>query len=186
MQISQAEGNRIVQDAQTRRAALVAKEVGAVQALIARAQAEVKVQEARVEQVRRRLEADVIAPAHADMEAKVANAKGNAAKIVEDGKATAAVLDQMIITWQQGGIRPGHLPHAEAPGPLGLPRGHDLGRRDQPPTVLPSDNGRAAQSVRLVEEPLRAGIGVDLAKLLTDFSQSRGLPRPARRDKPAQ
>ncbi|MCK6520060.1 flotillin family protein [Myxococcota bacterium] len=186
VQISQAEGNRIVQDAQTRRAALVAKEVGAVQALIARAQAEVKVQEARVEQVRRRLEADVIAPAHAEMEAKVAHAKGSAAKIVEDGKATAAVLDQMILTWQQGGDQARDIflmqkLQALMDSLVGTISDVEINRL----TVLPSDNGRAAQSVRLVEE-LRAGIGVDLPKLLTDFSQSRGAPAPTRQDKPRQ
>jgi flotillin len=186
VQISQAEGNRIVQDAQTRRAALVAKEVGAVQALIARAQAEVKVQEARVEQVRRRLEADVIAPAHAEMEAKVAHAKGSAAKIVEDGKATAAVLDQMIQTWQQGGDQARDIflmqkLQALMDSLVGTISDVEINRL----TVLPSDNGRAAQSVRLVEE-LRAGIGVDLPKLLTDFSQSRGAPAPTRQDKPRQ
>ena len=61
------------------------------------------VQEARVEQVRRRLQADVLEPARAKMEAGIAEAKGDAAKITEDGKATVAVLREMIATWKNGG-----------------------------------------------------------------------------------
>ena len=100
--------------------------------------------------------------------------------------ASAAVLDQMIITWQQGGDQARDIflmqkLQALMDSLVGTISDVEINRL----TVLPSDNGRAAQSVRLVEE-LRAGIGVDLPKLLTDFSQSRGAPAPARRDKPAQ
>ena len=102
-----AETERRVKDAQTRRMAMIAEEQGQVKALIARARADLKVQEARVEQVRRRLEADVIAPAAAGMQSQQAEAKGNSARIVEDGKATVAVLNEMIATWKAGGDNAG-------------------------------------------------------------------------------
>ena len=40
------------------------------------------------------------APARADMEKRQAEARGKAAEIVDDGRATAAVLTQMIETWK--------------------------------------------------------------------------------------
>ena len=98
-----AEANRKIQDARTKADALVAEQRGKIQAQIARARADIEVQKARVEQVRQQLKANEIAPAQAEMEANVEQAKGNAAKIIEDGKATVAVLNEMIATWQQGG-----------------------------------------------------------------------------------
>ena len=41
---------------------------------------------ARVEQVKRQLEADILEPARAKMEAEIADAQGHAAKIIEEGK----------------------------------------------------------------------------------------------------
>jgi flotillin len=85
---------------ETGREAMVAEAVGKVTTAIARAEAELKVQQARIEQTRLQLEADVVAPARADMEKRQAQARGEAATIVEDGKATAAVLTQMIQAWK--------------------------------------------------------------------------------------
>lgn len=174
-EISRAEGARIVKDAQTRRAALVAKEVGEVQALVAKAQAELKVQSARVEQIRRKLEADVLAPAHADMEARQAEARARAAAIVENGKATAAVLEEMIATWKMGGenardifLMQKHQALMEAL--VSTIQGVEI----QKVTVLPNQpsGGGVGNTVRLIEE-LKAGAGVDLPQLLADFAQSR-------------
>jgi flotillin len=90
-------------EAETGREALCAEEVGKVTAALAKAEAEMKVQLARVEQTRYQLEADVVAPAKAAMEARQADARGAAAKIIEDGKATAGVLRQMLETWKAAG-----------------------------------------------------------------------------------
>ena len=103
MNILEADVSRRIRDAQTAGEAMVAEEIGEVKALIAEAEQDLKVQEARVQQVERRLEADVIAPAQANMERQKAEARGRAAKITEDGKATVSVLNEMIATWKMGG-----------------------------------------------------------------------------------
>ncbi|MFC1852664.1 hypothetical protein ACFL27_20895, partial [candidate division CSSED10-310 bacterium] len=76
---------------------------GAVKAEIAKAEAEVKVQQARIEKVKRELEADVVTPAKAHRDEMVARAKGDAAKIYQDGKATAEAMEQLINVWKKAG-----------------------------------------------------------------------------------
>jgi flotillin len=99
----EATTDREVTDARTRQAALVAASRGEIQALIAETKAQVEVQRARIEQVRQKLEADVIAPAEAEMQAAINRARGEAAKIVEDGRATADALTQVTQAWKQAG-----------------------------------------------------------------------------------
>ncbi len=103
MEIVKAQVAKRTTQAETGREAMSAEEVGKVTAALAKAEAELKVQLARVEQVKYQLEADVVAPARAGMEARQADARGAAAKIVEDGKAAAAVMRQMIATWNAAG-----------------------------------------------------------------------------------
>lgn len=87
-------------DARTRAEALVAESRGQVSAKLARAEAELDVQRARVEQVRRQLQADVLEPARAERSAAEAEAKGKAATIVEQGRATASSMEHIAATWQ--------------------------------------------------------------------------------------
>ncbi len=101
--ITKAEGERSVQDAITRRAAVVAEERATVAAQVARAKAELDVQKARLDQVRAQLQADVIAPAQAKCEAMEAQAAANVASIVEDGKARASALQQLAEAWTGAG-----------------------------------------------------------------------------------
>ena len=62
---ARAEGQRRIAEAQTRKGALVAESKGQVQALLAKATAEVDVQRARLAQVRFQLIADKVKPAEA-------------------------------------------------------------------------------------------------------------------------
>lgn len=92
IEISRKENDRRVADARTRRDARIAEQLAEVQASVAQANAEVDTQGARIEQVRLQLDADVIQPAEAARREAEENAKGDAAKIVEQGRATARVL----------------------------------------------------------------------------------------------
>ena len=94
---------RRVTDAQTKGVAMVAEAKGQVASKLARAQAELDVQKARVEQVRRQLQADVLEPARAQKAAAEATAKGEAARIVEQGRATAAAMQEIATTWRRVG-----------------------------------------------------------------------------------
>jgi flotillin len=99
----EAETRRKVADAQTQKDALMAEERGKIAAQVARAEAEMAVQTARIEQIKRKLEADVMEPATAQMQADINEAQGKAAKIIEEGKATAAVLTQITDAWKTAG-----------------------------------------------------------------------------------
>ncbi|HEY0707000.1 MAG TPA: SPFH domain-containing protein [Polyangia bacterium] len=98
-----AENARRVADAESRAIAMVAEAKGKVASRLARAEAELEVQRARVEQVRRQLQADVLEPARAARAAAEAEAKGQATQIVERGRANAKAMDEIAATWRRVG-----------------------------------------------------------------------------------
>ena len=100
---ARAEGQRRIAEAQTRKNALIAESKGQVQALLAKATAEVEVQHARLAQVRFQLIADKVKPAEARKAQMVAQARGAASKIIEEGKATAAAIRSLGETWAKAG-----------------------------------------------------------------------------------
>jgi flotillin len=102
-QVSAADNQRRIVDAQTRRAALISEQQAEVQALIAQTQAEIGMQDARIEQVKLQLQADVIQPAEASRAQAEQNAKADAAKLIEQGKATATVLKNLSRTYRASG-----------------------------------------------------------------------------------
>lgn len=103
IEVAKADAARALADIRTRRTALVAEEEAAVAALVAQAEADVEVQKARIEQVRKKLEADVIAPAHARMEAMQQEAAATVAPIIEEGKARADALTRLSESWTAAG-----------------------------------------------------------------------------------
>ena len=70
---------------------------------IARATAEQELEQQRIELERRRLEADVVTPAKANLEAKQLEAQAEAAKIIEDGKAQVDVFRRLTEQYQAAG-----------------------------------------------------------------------------------
>lgn len=70
----------------------------------ARARAEQELQTVRAELERLRLEADQVLPAQADKEAKTYQAKGAAAELAENAKASALVNDMLTRVWQETGV----------------------------------------------------------------------------------
>jgi flotillin len=100
---ARADNARRLADAQTRAGALVAEAQGQVASQLARAEGELEVQKARIEQVKRQLAADVLEPARASKAAAEASAKGAAAQIVEQGRATAAAMGEIATTWREVG-----------------------------------------------------------------------------------
>ncbi len=100
---ARADAQKRIVDALTRKSAMVAEQRGEVLAAVARANADVPVQQAHLEQVRLRLLADEIKPAEARRSLKIEAARGNAAKVVEEGKATANALRELAETWRLSG-----------------------------------------------------------------------------------
>lgn len=101
--IAKADAQRRLTETLTRREALVAEERAQVLAAVAQSKAELDVQKARIEQVRRKLEADVVVPAKASQEASEASARAQTAAIVEDGRARAEALRQLVETYEKAG-----------------------------------------------------------------------------------
>ena len=79
------------------------EEEAAVAGDIARATAEQELEQTRIELERRRLEADVVMPARANLEAKQLEAQAAAAKIIEDGKAQVEVFRRLTDQYQAAG-----------------------------------------------------------------------------------
>lgn len=170
-QISRAQAERRIADARTNAKARVAEEVGRVNALIARAEAALEAEEARVEQVRRQLEADVIEPARASMEAGISDARGRAARILEEGQATVGVLRDMIRVWKEAGPNARDIFLMQKLHVIMESMVETIGdvQVDRLTMLPPGGEGTAAKTVQLVEE-LKAAIGVDLPKMLTDVT----------------
>ena len=101
--VATANAQKRIKDALTRRNALVAEVEAEVGAELARAEAELPVQEERIKQVKQQLEADVIAPAESECETMVAEAKGAAATIVEQGRSQAEGLQDLVTSLKRSG-----------------------------------------------------------------------------------
>ncbi len=193
IEVARKENERRVADARTRREALIAEQVAEVQAAVSQAAAEIKMQNARLDQVRLQLEADVVRPAEAQKEEAVARARADAAQLVEQGKATAKVLTDLSQTYRAtgGGGRDVLLMQKLVPilrevtGTIGALRVDRL-------TVLGKDaeggggNGGVGLARGLVStnEQVKAALGVDVAKVLRDKLADVEGEAPARRTNP--
>lgn len=103
IEVAKADAQKRLTDALTRRAAVVAEEQSQVISQVAQMTAELEVQKARLEQMRGKLDADVIQPAVAAAEAAENQARAATVAIIEDGKARAEALRTIAATWQQAG-----------------------------------------------------------------------------------
>lgn len=103
MQMRKADTEKRVIDATTKKDAMVAEQRSNVEALVAKAEAQLAMQIAREEQVRQQLEADVIQPANAERNRMIEAAKAAAAPILEQGKAQVSALSLAIAAWKNAG-----------------------------------------------------------------------------------
>lgn len=103
IETERAEAARRIAEAQSRSLALVAESRGEVQAAVVKARADVEVQRARMAQVRLQLVADKVKPAEARRAQMVEQARGNSAKLIEEGKATAVAIRSLGETWAAAG-----------------------------------------------------------------------------------
>ncbi len=103
IEAAKADAEKRLVDALSQRDAVVAEELSVVAAEVARSKAEVNVQTARYEQVRLRLDAEVVQPAMANAEAAQARAKAQYANIIADGEARGDALRAMAHAWDAAG-----------------------------------------------------------------------------------
>jgi flotillin len=105
IQVARKENERRIVEARTKREAVIAEVRGQVQAQVAEARAQLKAWDARIEQVRRRLEADVVVPADAQRQKAEADAKGKASLIVAQAQASAAAVTALSEAYRAAGSR---------------------------------------------------------------------------------
>ncbi len=176
--VSIKENERRIADARTQREAMIAEERATVQAAIAQATAQVQMQTARIEQVKLQLQADVIQPAEARRRAAEQRAKGNAATIIEQGRATATVLTDLSRTYRAKGDSARDVLLMQKLVPM-------LERLCEPLAILKVDkltvlgkgsteSNSLANTLVNVSEQFRAATGVDLAKTLRDRAAGPG------------
>jgi len=177
LEIARQETLKRVADATSRRAATIAESRGQVQAEIAAVRADIERQLARAPQVRRQLDADVVEPALAQLRAAEESARGEAARIIERGRADAESLMQLLSAYAKGGAAARDVLVLQKLLPLlgqitGSERPLEVARL----TVLPAPAGGAAPSTSLARqviganEQVKAVIGVDLAQLARDVA----------------
>jgi flotillin len=187
--MARAEANKRIQDAQTKKGAMVAEQRSAVFAAVAKASAEVDVQKARLDQVRLQLLADQIKPAEAARQQSIEAARGEAAQIVENGKATAGALRQMAATWRAQGDTARQILVAQKLSGL-------IGQLMSTVSALPIDKvtfidrgltdggNNLAVKAAVASEQLKHTMGVDvpamLSKLTGGASEAEHEPRPRR------
>ncbi|MCG8368326.1 MAG: flotillin family protein [Pseudanabaenales cyanobacterium] len=102
-EIAKIEATKGVRDALTKRTALVTEVESIAAAQIAEVEAEIKVEKERIIETEQRLQADALAPAEAQCQRAIAEAKGEAAAIIEDGNAQALGLQRLGEVWQSAG-----------------------------------------------------------------------------------
>ncbi|HEX6273497.1 MAG TPA: SPFH domain-containing protein, partial [Polyangiaceae bacterium] len=166
LQIARQETQKRIADAKSRREALIREERGGVAAIVAQTRAEIERQKARALQEKRRLEADVVQPALAQQRAAEENARGEAASIIERGRAEADSLKQLVEAYQNGGSGARDVLALQNLLPL---LGHVAGAHHslsiEKLSVLPPDGGAGSEFARKAigaTEQIRAATGLDL------------------------
>ena len=162
--IATANAEKRTTDALTRRAALVAEVEASVGAELARAEAELPVQKARIKQVTEQLQADVVAPAESECQTMMAEAKGEAATIIEQGRSQAEGLRDLVESLKRSGDDAKRLFLLQKLEPL-LTMLSD--------TVQPVE----VEEVSLIGEK-EGGTTLTIATLLKQLQQSTGLKLP--------
>jgi flotillin len=179
LEISRQQYAKRIADARTKRTAMIAEQQGQVVADVAKVKAELDRQKARVLQIQRKLDAEVVQPAEAGRKAAEENARGAAARIVEQGRAQAASLHALIEQYKRNGENARAVLVVQKLLPLAnLIAGAQQKVSVRKLTVLPNEEraaadgqgGGFARKAIGVTEQLRAATGIDLGQVARRLS----------------
>ena len=176
--IARQETDRRIKDAQSRREAMIQESRGQVLAQIAQVKAEIERQKARALQVERQLQADVINPFDAERRSLEEQARGQAAKIVELGKADAEALKRLVEEYKKAGPSAREVLALQQMMPMiGEIAGANQVMKIKRLSVLPTggDGESFARKAIATAEQVRAATGVDVADLARRLG---GAPTP--------
>ncbi len=178
LEISKADAERRVRDALTKRVAMVAEVEGEVGAKIAKTNAEVAVQTERIKQVQQQLVADVVAPAEAECERAIAQAKGDAASIIEDGKAQAEGTKKLAESWQAAGANAKEIFLLQKLDVLLKAMSESIPEVDvQNVTIIDAKDGSNATKMAAFIEQLRQTTGIDAAEIINRITDKKEIKR---------
>ncbi|MBN1611040.1 MAG: flotillin family protein [Polyangiaceae bacterium] len=186
LKIAREETNKRIQNAKSQREAMIREAQGQVLAQIAQVKADTARQQARALQVKRQLEADVVQPALAAQRAAEEQARGDAATALEQGRAQAASLRELVAAFREAGPGGREALTLQAMLPLSSEiAGASRGLKIEKLTVLPTPSSAGSQAARALidaSEQLRASTGVDLAGMARRIGG--GSAPPQRRPQP--
>lgn len=176
VEIVKADAEKRLTDARSMRAAVVAEEQAVVAAQVAKTRAEILVQKARIEQVRRQLEADVVQPAKAQCEAMEAQARAAVSPIEEDGKARADALRQLAKSWNAAGPQAREIFLLQKIEPIIAQLTDSIGNtRIEKVTVISSTGGGGVSDPRkliALNEQVKDLFGIDLIEKLGKLGEN--------------
>jgi flotillin len=184
MKIAGQENDRRVADAKSRRGALIAQQQAEVQALIAQARGELGTQEARIEQVRRQLHADILQPAEAPPQGR---GGGQGRRLhghrAGQGHRRRAHPHRRHLPARRR-RQPRRAPHAEARPAVPAARRHHRRAPHRPPHRPPvrqrsESGGNLGARIVDANEQIKAATGVDFTRTLRDkFGEEHHTPPP--------
>lgn len=179
MGIARAEAERRLTDALTMRDAVIAEAEAEIASELARIQADVPVQKERIKQVKQQLQADVVAPAEAGCKQSIARAQGDAARIIEDGKARAEGTLRLAESWKSAGSNARDIFLLQRLEPLLQILTASIPEVEvENVTVIDGQSGNGATKAASFIEQLRHTTGIDLTAAAQSLTQ-RQLQAPS-------
>ena len=169
--IAKAQAELRVKSALTKREAVVAEVEAEISSEVVKRKAEVSVQTERIKQVEQQLQADVIAPAEANCKKAIAQAKGNAASIIEDGKAKVEGIKSLAQSWQNAGDSAREIFLFQKLDILLKTLVKSIPEVNvQNVTVIDAKDGNTVTKMASFMEQLRQATGMDLVKVVNNIS----------------
>ncbi|MGD1913242.1 MAG: flotillin family protein [Rivularia sp. (in: cyanobacteria)] len=176
LQITKAEAESRVRDAVTKRVAMVAEVEAEVGANVVKTQAEVAVQKERIKQVEQQLIADVVAPAEAECERAIAQAKGDAATIIEDGKAQVDGTKKLAESWQNAGSNAREIFLLQKFDVLFKAMASSIPELEiEKVTIVDANEGSNATKMAAFIEQLRQTTGLDIPEIIQSFTSNQSI-----------
>ncbi len=174
MATTRADADRRLQNALSQRQAAISEAEAEIAAEVARTEAELAVQRERRNQVEQQLQADVIAPAAAACQQAQAQAKGDAASIIEDGRARAEGLRALAATWQAAGDNAREIFLFQKLESLLSDLVDTVPQVEVDKiTVIDASGGTNATKIAAFLEQLKQGTGLDLAQSIQSLGTGR-------------
>lgn len=172
IETTRAEADRRLQNALSQRQAMISEAEAEIATEVARTEAELAVQQERRKQVEQQLQADVVAPADAACRRAQAEAKGDAATVLEEGKARAEGIRQLAETWKAAGDNAREIFLFQKLEPLLTSLVNTVPEIDvERVTVIDPGGGSSATKLAAFMEQLRQSTGVDVTEMVRDLSQ---------------